>query len=343
MRYLLLTSLLALVLLAGARDLVRADEFGAGFQDLQLTDPVEGGPMPAIVFYPANGPTNGPTNGNGGSTQVGPFSIAATRGAAPAAGPFALIVHSHGTGGSHLGHHDTLAALARAGFVAAAVQHPRDNFLDTSGFATDLQLIGRPHHIVALIDGVLADATVGPLVDRQRIGMAGFSAGGYTTLLIAGAVPDFSLQAEYRRAVPYDPLRRRADAAGKQRRKPDLKFVSDPRVRAIFVMAPALGYLFDRAGLSKVEVPVRLYRPTADEILAHPWNAERVAQMLPRPPEYQLIEGAGHYVFLAPCPALLAFRIPEICKDPRGIDRAAVHAQLNAEMIDFFRRTLVPQ
>ena len=227
-------------------------------------------------------------------------------------------MHSHGTGGSHLGHHDTLAALARAGFVAAAVEHPRDNFRDDSGFATDLQLIGRPHHIVALIDGVLAHATVGPLVDRARIGMAGFSAGGYTTLLIAGAVPDFALQEEYRRAVPNDPLRGRADAAGKQRRKPDLKIVADPRVRAIFLMAPALGYVFDKAGLAKVEVPVRLYRPTADEVLAHPWNAERIAQMLPKPPEYQLIEGAGHYVFLPPCPMLLALRIPGHLQGPAG-------------------------
>jgi predicted dienelactone hydrolase len=65
--------------------------------------------------------------------------------------------------------------------------------------------------------------------------------------------------------------------------------------------------------------------------------------MLPKPPEYQLIEGAGHYVFLAPCPTLLTLRLPEICKDPRGVDRAAIHARLNAEMVDFFRRTLTPQ
>jgi predicted dienelactone hydrolase len=335
MRHLLLTSLIAGALLVGTYcgvSHVRAEDFGAGFLDLQLTHPVEGGPMAAIVFYP--------TKPDGGSTQVGPFTIAATRGSAPAPGPYPLIVHSHGTGGSHLGHHDTLAALARAGFVAAAVEHPRDNYRDDSGFATDLQIIGRPHHIVALIDGVLAHPTMGPLVDRARIGMAGFSAGGYTALLIAGAVPDFSLQEAYRRAVPNDPMRRRADAADKRRRKPDLELVADPRVKAIFVMAPALGYVFDKAGLAKVEVPVRLYRPTADEILAHPWNAERIAQMLPKPPEYSLIEKAGHYVFLPPCPPMLASRIPEICKDPSGIDRAAIHARVNAEMIEFFRRTL---
>jgi predicted dienelactone hydrolase len=336
MRCALLTLHLALLLFAGALlQAARADELGAGFRELKLTDPVEGGPMPAIVFYPTDS-----KRGDSGSTQVGPYSIAATRAAAPAPGPFALIVHSHGTGGDHLGHHDTLAALARAGFVAAAVQHPRDNYLDSSGFGTDLQLIGRPHHIVALIDGVLADAALGPLVDRRRIGMAGFSAGGYTTLLIAGAVPDFSLAAEYRRSVPDDPYRARADAADRQRGKLDLKVVADARVRAVFVMAPAVGYVFDRAGLSKVEVPVHLYRPTADEMLVHPWNAERIARMLPKPPEYQLVEGAGHFVFLAPCSAILAARAPVICRDPPGIDRAAFHARLNTEMIDFFRRSL---
>ena len=47
-----LTLLLALVLLAGApRHVAWADNFGAGFQDLKLTDPVQGGPMP-VVFYP---------------------------------------------------------------------------------------------------------------------------------------------------------------------------------------------------------------------------------------------------------------------------------------------------
>lgn len=336
MRYLLPVLLLTVALVAGAPcSPLYAEEFGAGFQDLQLADPVEGGPMPAVVFYP--------TKVGDGSTQLGPFTIAATRGAAPAPGAYPLIVHSHGTGGTHLGHHEALSALARAGFVAAAVQHPRDNFLDTSGFATDLQLIGRPHHIVALIDGVLRDPALAPLVDTRRIGMAGFSAGGYTALLVAGATPDFSLREAYRKAVPNDPLRRRADAAvAKGQRKLDLKIVADTRVKAIFLMAPALGYLFDRAGLAKVEVPVRLYRPSADEILVHPWNAERIAQMLPRPPEYEVVKGAGHYIFLPPCPALLELRFREICKDPPGIDRAAFHVRLNADMVEFFRRSLTP-
>jgi len=145
---------------------------------------------------------------------------------------------------------------------------------------------------------------------------------------------------DYRKAVPSDPLRARADAVSSFRRKPDLDYVADPRVRAIFLMAPAAGYIFDRNGLSKVQIPVRLYRPSTDELLAHPWNAERIASMLPRRPEYVVLEGAGHFVFLAPCSPAFAAQVPTICADPPGIDRVAFHHRLNDEMIDFFRRTL---
>ncbi len=311
---------------------VGADSYPAGLMDLALTDPVEGGSMRGIVVYPSGA--------QGPPSQRGLFTIDATADAAPSTGSFPLIVVSHGTGGSLATHHDSMTALARAGFVVASVEHPRDNFRDDSGFGTDLQLIGRAHHIVALIDGVLAHAKIGGVVDPSRIGMSGHSAGGYTALLVAGAVPNFALMEEYRKAVPFDVYRTRADTVSDFRRKPGLDFVADPRVRAIFVMAPALGYVFDRNGLSRVEVPVRLYRSGADELLPHPWNAERIASMLPRRPEYEVLEGAGHFVFLAPCSAAFAARVPSICADPPRIDRVALHQRLNAEMIDFFRRTL---
>ena len=169
----------------------------------------------------------------------------------------------------------------------------------------------------------------------------GFSAGGYTTLLTIGGRPNFALREAYAQAVPDDPLTRRARAAGDQRRAPQLDIVADPRVRAAFIMAPALGHIFDQAGLAAVRVPVRLYRAGADEVLPHPWNAERIRQFLPTPPEYEVIEGAGHFVFLAPCSAALARAVPAICTDPPGIDRIAIHQKLNAEMVAFFRRTLV--
>lgn len=328
---------MAMAAIASSFD-ARADTFEAGFVDVTLTDPVEGGPMRAIVMYP--------TKSAAGTTRAGLFTLAAVRDATPAPGSYPLIVFSHGSGGTDLGHHDSLEALARAGFVAAAVEHPRDNSRDDSGLATDLQMIGRPHHIVALIDGLLRHPTLGPLIDKNRIGMVGHSAGGYTALLIAGAVPNFALAKEYRAAVATNPALQpylqRADAVGHQRRKPDLQYISDPRVQALVLWAPGFGYAFDRDGLSKVQVPILLYRPSEDDLVPNPWGAERIARFLPTRPEYHVLEGAGHFVFFAPCPWLLALIERQVCTDPAGIDRVAIHERLNAEMIAFFRRTLTP-
>lgn len=336
----LLRSLLVTLLatLAASFD-ARAQAFEAGLVDLTLTDPVEAGPMQVIVAYP--------TRAAAGTTAVGAFTVAARRDAAPTPGSYPLIVLSHGARGSNLGHHDSLTALARAGFVAAAVEHPRDNLRDDSGFATDLQMIGRPHHIVALIDGLLAHATMGPLIDKERIGMVGHSAGGYTGLLVAGAVPDFSRAREYRAAVEANPALRpnlqRADAAGRERRKPGLQYVSDPRVRALVLWAPGFGYAFDRDALAKVHVPILLYRPSRDDLVPHPWGAERIAQFLPTRPDYRVIEGAGHFVFFAPCPWLMSLTAWQVCRDASGIDRGAIHERLNAEMVAFFRQSLPPR
>jgi predicted dienelactone hydrolase len=309
-----------------------AQSYGAGLLNIRTTDPVEGGPMTGVIAYP--------TNVGGEPVLIGGNAINATLNVAPEPGPFPLVIISHGTGGWELGHHDSLTTLARAGFTAAAVRHPRDNYLDDSGFGTDLQSVGRSHHIVAFIDAVLAHPVLGPRIDRARIGMAGFSAGGYTSLLIIGARPNFALGDAYARAVPDDPLMHRARAVANPRRRPDLDVVADPRVRAAFIMAPALGFLFDPPALAGITVPIRLYRAGADEVLPADWNAERVRQALPRPPEYAVIEGAGHFIFLAPCSASLAQAAPEICRDPPGLDRAQIHQMLNADMVDFFRRTL---
>lgn len=322
----------AIALGTGWGDAAGQTSSNAGFAALRLTDPVEGGPMTGIVVYPAAAAA--------GRTTLGPFEIEAVPGAPPQPGPFPLVVFSHGTGGSQLGHHDSLTHLARHGFVAAAVTHPRDNFQDNSGFGTDLQLLGRPRHIVALIDALLARPVPGLDIDGGRIGMAGFSAGGYTTLVAVGGRPDFARFAPYCIENPDDSMMCGPATRKTLRTRPDLSLVSDPRINAAFVMAPALGFLFDRAGLADMRVPIRLYRPSADEVLRHPFNAEHVRLNLPAPPEYEVVEGAGHYVFLTPCPASLRRGLPEICVDPPDIDRVQFHAKLNAEMIEFFRRTL---
>src|SRR6266404_4863079 len=108
MRCFVLTLIVTIIATIAASFDACADTFEAGFVNLTLTDPVEGGPMQVIVVYP--------TRSAAGTTTLGPFTIAAKREAAPAPGSYPLIVFSHGAAGTNLGHHDSLTALARAGF-----------------------------------------------------------------------------------------------------------------------------------------------------------------------------------------------------------------------------------
>jgi predicted dienelactone hydrolase len=300
---------------------------------LTVANPTGDGAIQTFVWYPTTAPAS--------LVKLGPFDLEVAIGSASEAGAHPLIVISHGTGGSNLGHHDTAMHLARHGFVVATPMHPGDNFQDTSAYGTDVQLFGRPRHVKAVLDAVVAHPVFGRIVDTARIGVAGMSAGGYTALVLVGGKPDFTKLATYCREQPDDPwICGRGYKNGGPPALSDWALVRDPRIKSAVLMAPALGPAFDRAGLADVHVPIRLYRPEADEVLRHPYNAEHVRMMLPRAPEYVGLPNAGHYVFLAPCSPGFARQAPQICVDPPGVDRGLIHARLNAEIEDFFRRTL---
>lgn len=246
----------------------------SGFTRLTVANPMGGGAIQTVVWYPTTAPAS--------LIKLGPFDLDVAINSEPEAGAHPFIVISHGTGGSNLGHHDTAIYLARHGFVVATPMHPGDNFQDTSAYGTDAQLFGRPRHVKAVLDAVVAHPVFGRVVDTARIGIVGMSAGGYTALVLVGGKPDFSKLGAYCREQPADPW----VCGGRKSEAPpgvtDWALVRDPRIKSAVLLAPALGPAFDRAGLADVRVPIRLYRPEADEVLRHPYNAEHVRLMLPR-------------------------------------------------------------
>jgi hypothetical protein len=89
-----------------------------------------------------------------------------------------------------------------------------------------------------------------------------------------------------------------------------------------------------------VKAPVRLYRAGKDELMAEPYNVENIRKNLPASPEFEVAEGMGHFIFFSPCGPELIPWVKWMCEDAPGIDRVAFHQKLNAEMVDFFHRTL---
>lgn len=277
--------------------------------------------IPVTVWFPA------PAN-----------SAVAKRERKPAPGKRRLIVLSHGSGGGLDNHGDTIHALVSAGLLVATPLHPYDNRQDMSGAGSDLQLLGRPQHVVRTLDAILADPVLAPAIDPARIGFIGYSAGGYTGLVLAGAQPDFKLGLIHCARGDRDSgFCGWMGRGGVRRARSELKVIHDPRIRAAVLMAPAWSIFFDRHSLADVSIPLRIYRAANDTLVRAATGEEHLLKLLPKPPEYVVIPGGDHNVFVAPCGP--GMRGPA-CVDPKGIDRVAIHRVMNAEILDFFDRTL---
>ena len=302
----------------------------AGMSLRDFRDPLDAeAGMEGAIFYP--------TWPAPGDTRNGFWTVDALRDAPPADGRFPLIPLSHGDGGHRLSQHDLATSLARHGFIVVVVTHPGDSDRDPAAWRGDRSLVGREYDLRAALDAVLADPVFGAHVDRDRIGVAGFSLGGYTALLLAGARADLSRFGTYCRDTGAAPA---TCAEGPPAIRPGLGFFRDHHIKAAYLMAPGPGYFFTREGMADVSIPVHIDDPAEDEVLVRPYAAERIRDLLPRAPEYVRVPGAGHYAYLAPCPEQLRQQTPQLCTDPPGLQRAAFHGELAAEMADYFRRTL---
>jgi len=207
-----------------------------------------------------------------------------------------------------------------------------------------LKLWRRPAQLRRLVSYVLDEWPPHNHLDAGRFGAFGFSNGGFTVLVAAGGTPDLSKTGPYCQGHPDHDLRR---ALKRARVDPHLggdvppdAWSPDPRVKAGVIAAPAFGFAFDRAGLKSVRIPIQLWRAADDRHQPNPWYEEQVRLGLPRPPEYHVVAGAGHYDFLPPCGPYVATRSPQICGDPPSFNRAAFHEQFNTGVMRFFRANL---
>ena len=304
--------------------------WSVGFHRLTFLDPLDERPMHAIAFYPSTGKE--------GRSRIGTYQIDATENARIATGRYPLLMLSHGNTGTPLALHDVATALARKGFVVVAVLHPGDNYKDHSRLGTLSNLYGRPMQISAAIDATLRDRRLSRYAVPDEVGVIGYSAGGETALILGGAQPDLERLRRYCQERPGD-----RDACTRQGEliadRDDLVPVADARVQALLLLAP-LSLMFGRDTLSEVHVPVLLYSGDGDKLVFPDKNSDALARKLPTAPEFKIIPGAGHFVFMAPCTDEQMATMPGLCTDAEGVDREDVHRDLIYEAGRFFRQSL---
>ncbi|MBC3457995.1 alpha/beta hydrolase family protein [Pseudomonas mosselii] len=322
--------LMALLLLGGLLAHADAAPWVAGLHRLTLTDPVDARPMQALAFYPSSGEAR-PVRIEGYQTRV-------AEEAPVAMGQFPLLVISHGNTGSPMALHDLANGLARQGFVVVAVVHPGDNNRDHSRLGTLSNLYGRPLQISAAITAARNDRLLAPYLNDGKVGVIGYSAGGETALILSGARPDLERLRRYCEQRPTD-----TDACKTHgvliADHSELAPRADPRVGAVMLMAP-LSLMFGRHALAGVQVPALIYSGDNDQLLVLEHNADALARKLPVTPDYRLLAGAGHFVFMAPCDDEQHQRMPVLCKDAEGVDRQHIHRSLRSETTAFFSQAL---
>jgi predicted dienelactone hydrolase len=275
--------------------------------------------------------------------------------AVPADGRFPLIALSHGTGGSA----EIMAWLARGlaarGYIVAGVNHPGNNALDPpytpEGFLVWWE---RARDLTVVIDNLLGDDEFGRRIDPARIGAAGFSLGGYTMIEIAGGRTDPRLFLAFCRSPVAEgcvdpPEFPSLFARWTELMASDLAFqrtisqasqsYHDPRVRAAFAIAPALGPAFIPESLRSITTPVAIVVGAEDRLAPVRSNARMFANVIPGA-TLTVLPDVGHYTFLAVCTDAGRKAQPQLCNADSRVDRGTIHQRIVDTAADFFDRTL---
>jgi predicted dienelactone hydrolase len=269
---------------------------------------------------------------------------------------FPLVLLSHGTGGSSVSIGWLAHALAAHGYIVASVNHHGNTAAEAQylpqGFALWWE---RARDLSVLLDRIAGHPSLGDRIDMSRIGVAGFSLGGYTALLLAGARTDRALwtafcashavdpncmlpqespfgMGELIRTIEADPHARQSiGRAGDSYR--------DERIRAAFVLAPVQAPALDPASLSQIRIPVAITVGDEDRQAPPEVNAVAIARQLPGA-RLERIPGGTHYMFLTRCTPFGKVVAHSICTDPFAIDREQVQRSVGSGAVQFFDTAL---
>ena len=165
------------------------------------------------------------------------------------AGPYPLMVFSHGFGGGGIGAAFFTEALASHGWVVAAPDHhdfasavrirdpyaQDEEFLDALDYVDTLTSSGpnsREDYLYRLdemrfvLDSMLASEEFSPMINETRVAVGGHSFGGFTAMGVSGTIPEYH----------------------------------DERIQGVLLFSTGAGnYLFTAEELGRVNVPLMVF------------------------------------------------------------------------------------
>lgn len=249
--------------------------------------PMTGGTSP--VLYEASLPSEPPA-------PPAHFTIPgiAFRDVPALAGPYPLVIVSHGYSNATVAMSWLTESLASRGYVVAAIRHEDPPITDRSQVPS--VVLRRPLDIA-----FVAMQLQGPLaaqlhLDPSRTALVGYSMGGYGVLTAGGARLD---PGGWATAVPRELMMPyvRGGAAEAQ--------VHVRHVRAVVALAPAgaASHAWDEQGLHALRAPLLLIAGDHDRTIEYQTGARAIFDQAVNAPRYLLtFRNAGHSIGLDPAP-----------------------------------------
>ena len=202
------------------------------------------------------------------------------------AAPYPLVIFSHGFAANAPWYNTIIEHYASYGFIVIAPEHTEHFDPEWSDLWSSS--IDRPRDIKQTLDYAeqitASGGALAGLIDMQHVAVVGHSYGGYTALAMAGAQYDLAAYNARCAALPEnDPnqflctplVPKEADMAARAGLDPMPEGLwpsfGDPRVTVIIPMASD-SYLFDKAGLAKITLPMMLIGGTADTGTPYAWG-----------------------------------------------------------------------
>jgi len=221
--------------------------------------------LTVAVWYPTNASPKpfqygGPAWGN----------VALNANPAGDSGKFPFLAFSHGYGGTGLGAQFFTEEIASRGWIVACPDH-NDDAKKITHTAPDERnkYLYRPQELETVIRVLTTSSPFSSLIDTNRMAAGGHSFGGFTSMALCGAIPEFH----------------------------------DKRIRAILMFSTgAAAYLFTDEELASVEIPSMLYlgkrernqkrgEATMKEL------SGRIYKNMSDPKYFLEVRGANHFSF----------------------------------------------
>ena len=297
----------------------------------------------ATVWYPAEPGSET----RFGVSRIRPGYLAVAEGPPTLPPSTPLIVLTHGTGGSAQSLAWLATGLARRGALVVAADHPASSGGDPER-ASMMQVWTQPNDVRHLLDTLLASPW-GSRIDRQRIASVGFSLGGASAMLLAGARLDFARFPAFCETHDDGACRAFArhfenvDAGFYARANADL---GEPRLRAAVAIAPGFTEAFTADSLRTMTTPLLLITGERDQQLPPQTHVHPMRHLLPANSQYREIGDAHHFSFLPLCGEgaieLLAESKEEfVCQEFGALSRPEIHAETLRAITEFLMKERV--